>query len=165
MNLPILVTRGSSFILNMAPAISFCSLRSARRSSASLYMERNFHMRKVDRLPSRWVWPTRIWAVERVALALQADGRGEYKAGYGDDGQHGTAERDVEGALDGAVDKARAIPVHDGLHGLVAAGTVAPIHCLGRRARHPPVLLLNIQFYLTLFLQTYVPSPGILPVP
>ena len=55
MNFPILVTRGSSFILNMAPAISFCSLRSARRSSASLYMERNFHMRKVDRLPSRRV--------------------------------------------------------------------------------------------------------------
>lgn len=31
-----------------------------RGGSASLYMERNFHMRKVDRLPSRWVWPTRI---------------------------------------------------------------------------------------------------------
>ena len=61
MNLPILVTRGSSFILNMAPAISFCSLSSARRSSASLYMERNFHMRKVVRLPSGRVWPTRIW--------------------------------------------------------------------------------------------------------
>ena len=61
MNFPILVTRGSSFILNMAPAISFCSLSSARRSSASLYMERNFHMRNVVRLPSGRVCPTRIW--------------------------------------------------------------------------------------------------------
>ena len=59
MNFPIFVTRGSSFILNMAPAISFCSLSSARRSSASLYMERNFHMRKVEREPSLCVRPTR----------------------------------------------------------------------------------------------------------
>ncbi len=48
-------------------------------------------------------------AVERVALALQADGRGEHQTGYGDDGQHTAAEHDVEGALDGAVGQACAV--------------------------------------------------------
>ena len=42
-------------------------------------------------------------AVERVALALQADGGGEHKAGYGDDGQHAAAEHDVECALHGPI--------------------------------------------------------------
>lgn len=42
-------------------------------------------------------------AVEGVALALKADGRGKHKAGYGDDGQHAAAKRDVECALDGPV--------------------------------------------------------------
>ena len=42
-------------------------------------------------------------AVERVALALQADGRGQNQARDGDDGQHEAAEHDVERALDGPV--------------------------------------------------------------
>ena len=50
-------------------------------------------------------------AVERVALALQADGGGEHQARYGDEGQHAAAEHDVEGALDGAVGQARVVPV------------------------------------------------------
>ena len=50
-------------------------------------------------------------AVERVALALQADGCGEHQARQGDDGQHAAAEYDVEDALGGAVGQARAIPI------------------------------------------------------
>lgn len=72
-------------------------------------------------------------AVERVALALQADGRGKHQARYRDDGQHAAAEHDVEGALDGAVCKARAVPVLDGLHGLVAHARVAAVHGLGNK--------------------------------
>ena len=72
-------------------------------------------------------------AVERVALALQADGGSEHKAGYGDDGQHAAAEHDVEGALDGAVGQARAVPVLHGLHGLVAHARVAAAHGLGNQ--------------------------------
>lgn len=72
-------------------------------------------------------------AVERVALALQADGRGQHQARYRDDGQHAAAEHDVEGALDSAVAQARAIPVFYGLHGLVAHARVAAAHCLGNK--------------------------------
>ena len=72
-------------------------------------------------------------AVEGVALALKADGRGKHKAGNGDDGQHAAAEHDVKGALDGAVDQARTIPVHDGLHGLVAAGALSSVHGLSNK--------------------------------
>ena len=70
-------------------------------------------------------------AVERVALALQANGRGQHQAGHGDDGQHAAAEHDVERALDGAVGQARAIPVFHDPHGLVAHARVAAAHCLG----------------------------------
>ena len=42
-------------------------------------------------------------AVERVALALQADGRRQHKARNGDDSQHAAAEHDIERALDGSV--------------------------------------------------------------
>ena len=72
-------------------------------------------------------------AVERVALALQADSGGEHQARHGDDGQHAAAEHDVEGALDGAVDQARAVPVLDGLHGLVAHARAVAAHCLGNK--------------------------------
>lgn len=72
-------------------------------------------------------------AVERVALALQADGRGQHQARYGDYGQHAAAEHDVEGALGGAVGKARVIPVLHGLHGLVAHGRAVAAHCLGNK--------------------------------
>jgi hypothetical protein len=48
---PTLVTRGSSFILKITPpAISFRAISSALRASASMYMERNFHM--VNSCPS-----------------------------------------------------------------------------------------------------------------
>jgi len=50
-------------------------------------------------------------AVERVALALQADGRGQHQARHSDDGQHAAAERDVERALYGPVAQARAVPI------------------------------------------------------
>ena len=70
-------------------------------------------------------------AVERVALALHADGRGEHQAGYGDDGQHAAAEHDVERALHGPVAQACAVPVLHGLHGLVAHAHFAAIHGLG----------------------------------
>lgn len=72
-------------------------------------------------------------AVERVALALQADGRGENQARHGDDGQHAAAEQDVEGALYGPVAQARAVPVLHGLHGLVVHARVAAAHCLGNK--------------------------------
>ena len=72
-------------------------------------------------------------AVERVALALQADGSGQHQARDGDDGQHAAAEDDVERALHGAIAQARAVPVLDGLHGLVAHARVAAAHCLGNK--------------------------------
>lgn len=72
-------------------------------------------------------------AVERVALALQADGGGQHQAGYGDDGQHAAAEQDVEDALDAAVGQARAVPVLHGLHGLVAHACVTAVHGLGNK--------------------------------
>ena len=42
-------------------------------------------------------------AVEGATLALQADGSGEHEAGDSDENEYGTAEHDVEGALDGPV--------------------------------------------------------------
>ena len=72
-------------------------------------------------------------AVERVALALQADGRGQHKARYRDDGQHAAAEHDVEGSLGGAVGQARAVPVLHGLHSLVAHARAVAAHCLGNK--------------------------------
>lgn len=70
-------------------------------------------------------------AVERVALALQADGRGEHQAGYGDAYQHAAAEHDVERALGGAVGQARSVPVLEDLQGLVAHAHVGAVHGLG----------------------------------
>ena len=72
-------------------------------------------------------------AVERVALALQADCRGEHKARNGNDGQHAAAEHDVERALYGAVGQARAVPVLHGLHDLIAHARVAAVHGLGNK--------------------------------
>lgn len=72
-------------------------------------------------------------AVERVALALQADCRGEHKARHGNDGQHATTEYDVEGSLDGPVAQARAVPVLHGLHGLEAHARAVAAHCLGNK--------------------------------
>lgn len=103
-------------------------------------------------------------AVERVALALQADGRGEYKAGYGDDGQNAAAERDVERALDGPVGQARAVPVHDGLHGLVAAGALAPVHGLSNQHRPRGRFRCILCFIRHVLFQDFVPRLGILPV-
>ena len=72
-------------------------------------------------------------AVERVALALQADGRGEHQARYRDYGQHEAAEHDVERALYGTVAQARAVPVLHGLYGLVAHARIAAAHGLGNK--------------------------------
>ena len=44
MNLPTLVTRGSSSILNIRPFISFWAISSFLRSSASMYMLRSLWM-------------------------------------------------------------------------------------------------------------------------
>ena len=96
-------------------------------------------------------------AVERVALALQADCRGEHQARHGDDGQNAAAEHDVERALYGTVAQARAVPVLHGLHGLVAHGHVAAVHCLGNK-RGPHRRVLPCHFF-TSQVQTYVPVP------
>lgn len=92
-------------------------------------------------------------AVERVALALQADGRGQHQAGHGNDGQHASAEHDVERALDGAVAQARAVPVLHGLHGLVAHAHVAAVHGLATSAAPTgaffPVTSLLVKFKST----------------
>ena len=94
-------------------------------------------------------------AVEGVALALKADGRGKHKAGNGDDGQHAAAEHDVKGALNGAVDQARTIPVHDGPHGLVAAGALASVHGLSNQCR--PRRRTALCYFFSSHSQTYVP--------
>lgn len=96
-------------------------------------------------------------AVERVALALQADGRGEHQARHGDDGQHAAAEHDIEGALDGAVGQACAVPVLHGLDGLVAHAHVAAIHGLGNK-RGPYRRVLPCRFF-TSQVQIHVPVP------
>ena len=103
-------------------------------------------------------------AVERVALALQADGRGQHKARYGDDGQHAAAEHDVEGALDGTVAQARAIPVHDGLHDPVAASALTPVHGLSNQRRPRGRIRCKLSFIRHVFFQDFVPGSGILPV-
>ena len=96
-------------------------------------------------------------AVERVALALQADGRGQHQAGHGDDGQHAAAEYDVERALDGAVGQARAVPIFNGLHGLVAHAHAVGAHCLGnQRGTHRRVLLCH---FFSSQAQIHVPVP------
>lgn len=95
-------------------------------------------------------------AVERVAHALQADGRGEHQAGYGDDGQHAAAEHDVERALYGPVAQARAVPVLHGLHGLVAHAHVAAVHGLGNK-RGPHRRVLPCCFF-TSQVQIHVPD-------
>ena len=96
-------------------------------------------------------------AVERVALALQADGGGEHQARHGNSGEHATAEHDVERALDGAVAQARAIPVLDGLHGLVATSAVAPVHSLGNESG-PHRRILPCHF-VSSQVQIHVPVP------
>ena len=74
-------------------------------------------------------------AVERAALALQTDGRGEHQARHGNGGQHAAAEHDVEGALYDPVAQSRAVPVLHGLHGLVAHAHLAATHSLGYKRR------------------------------
>ncbi len=96
-------------------------------------------------------------AVERVALALQADGRGEHKARNSDDGQHEAAEHDVKRALHGTVAQARAVPVLHGLHGLVAHAHLAAIHGLGYKCgSHRHVLPCH---FFSSQVQIHVPAP------
>lgn len=97
-------------------------------------------------------------AVERVALALQADGRGKHKAGYGDDGQHAAAEHDVERALDGAVGQARVVPVHDGLHSLISTGAFTLVHGLSNQ-RCPRGRIALCHFFISNHNKTNVPVP------
>ena len=96
-------------------------------------------------------------AVERVALALQADGRGEHQARQGDGGQHAAAEHDVEDALYGPVAQARAVPVLHGLHGLVAHAHLAAIHGLGNKLG-PHRRVLPCHFFSSQ-VQIHVPAP------
>ena len=96
-------------------------------------------------------------AVERVALALQADGRGQHQAGHSDDDEHGTAEHDVECALHCPICQARAVPVHDGLHGLVTAGALAPVHGLGNQCR--PRRRTALCYFFSSHSQNYIPVP------
>ena len=96
-------------------------------------------------------------AVERVALALQADGSGQHQARDGDDGQHAAAEHDVEGTLHGAVAQARAVPVLHGLHGLVTHAHVAAAHGLGNK-RGPHRRVLPCHFFGSQ-VQIHVPVP------
>ena len=107
-------------------------------------------MRKVDRLPSRR-------AVERVALALQADGRGEHQTRNGDDGQNAAAEHNVEHALYGAVAQARAVPVLHGLHALVAHARVVAAHGLGDQ--HGPHRRVLPCHFFSSQVQIHVPVP------
>ena len=103
-------------------------------------------------------------AVEGAALALQADGSGEYEAGDRDEDERGTAEHDVERALHGTVGQARAIPVHDGLHGLVAAGALTPVHGLSNQRRTRWRIRCIFCFIRHVLFQHFVPGSGILPV-
>ena len=96
-------------------------------------------------------------AVERVALALQADGGGQNQARDGDDGQHAAAEHDVERALDGSVAQARAVPVLHGLHGLVAHAHFAAAHGLGNK-RGPHRRVFPCRFFSSQ-VQIHVPVP------
>ena len=96
-------------------------------------------------------------AVEQVALALRADGRGQHRAGNGDDGKHAAAEHDVECALHGAVARARAAPVLHGLHGLVAHARIAAAHGTGNK-RGPYRRVLPCHFFGSQ-VQIHVPVP------
>ena len=96
-------------------------------------------------------------AVEGVALTLQSDGRGKHKAGYGYDGQHAAAEHDVKGALHCPICQVRAVPVHDGLHGLVTAGALAPVHGLGNQCR--PRRRTALCYFFSSHSQKYIPVP------
>ena len=69
-------------------------------------------------------------AVERVALALQADGRGEHQARHGNHGEHAPAEADVERAFDKAVAQTRAVPILDVLHRAETLGVGIMLHGL-----------------------------------
>ena len=96
-------------------------------------------------------------AVERVALALKADGGGQHQARDGDDGEHAAAEHDVERALYGAIAQARAVPVLHALHGLVAHAHVAAAHGLGnKRGPHRRVLPCH---FVSSQVQIHVPVP------
>ena len=157
MNFPILVTRGSFFILNMAPAISFCSLSSARRSSASLYVRAELPHAEGSQTTVGTGAANADLTIEGAALALQADERRQYQAGNRDYDEHGTAEHDVEHALDGPVGQARAVPVHDGLRGLVTAGALAPVHGLGNQCR--PRRRTALCCFFSSHSQNYTPVP------
>ena len=96
-------------------------------------------------------------AVEGTALTLKTNRSGKHQAGNSDEDEHGTAEHDVERALHGPVGQARAVPVHDGLHGLVAAGALAPVHGLGNERR--PHWRIALCYFFSSHSQTYVPVP------
>ena len=97
-------------------------------------------------------------AVEWAAVALQANERRQHQAGNRDYDEHSTAEHDVERALDGPIDKARAVPVHDGLHSLVPAGALAPAHGLSNQ-RRPYGRIALCHFFISSHDKTYVPVP------
>ncbi len=97
-------------------------------------------------------------AVERAALALQADGGGKHQTRHGNDGQHAAAEHDVERALDGAVGQARVVPVHDGLHSLIAADALTLAHSLCNQ-RRPRGRITLCHFFISSHDRTYVPVP------
>lgn len=96
-------------------------------------------------------------AVEGAALALQANEYREHQAGNRDDDERGAAEHDVEGALDDPVCQARAIPVHDGLHGLVATDALAPVH--GLRNQRSPRRRIILYYFFSSHNKTHVPVP------
>ena len=96
-------------------------------------------------------------AVEGVALALQADSGGKNQTGDGNGSKCGTAEHDIERALNGPIGQARAIPVHDGLHGLVATGALTPVHGLSNQRR--PHRRICLCYFFSSHSQTYIPVP------
>ena len=94
-------------------------------------------------------------AVEGAALALEADKRRKNQAGDRDNDEYDSAEHDVERALYGPVGQARAIPVHNGLHGLVAAGALAPVHGLSNQ--HRPHRRIALCYFFSSQNPTYGP--------
>lgn len=94
-------------------------------------------------------------AVEGAAFALQADGGGQHQTGDRDDDEHDPAEHDVEHALHGPIDQARAVPLHDGLHGLVAAGALATVHGLSNQ--HRPHRRIALCYFFSSQNPTYGP--------
>lgn len=99
-------------------------------------------------------------AVKGAALALQADGGGQHQAGNRDKDEHGTAEHDVEHTLHSPVGQARAVPVHDGLHGLVAADALAPVHGLSNQRRPRGRIRCILGFIRHVLFQDFVPGWG-----